>query len=92
MRPMTRNSAATVGVVFALMVLISHGATPIPVMILDGESAGTYHDWQRVTPVLKKMIDETGLFSTTVVTAPAAGGDFTAFAPAFGKFQAVVSN
>ena len=42
-------------------------------MLLDGESGGTYHDWQRVTPVLKKMLDETGLFATTVVTAPPAG-------------------
>ena len=40
---------------------------PVRVMILDGESAGAYHDWQRVTPVLKKMLDETGLFDTTVV-------------------------
>ena len=61
-------------------------------MILDGESGGPYHDWQRVTPVLKKMLDETGLFATTVVTAPPAGGDFAAFAPAFAKYQAVVMN
>jgi type 1 glutamine amidotransferase len=67
-------------------------ATPVRVMILDGESAGAYHDWQRVTPVLKKMLDETGLFETTVVTAPSAGGDFTSFKPQFSRFDVVVMN
>ena len=39
---------------------VSRGA--MPVMLLDGESGGPYHDWQHVTPVLKKILDETGLF------------------------------
>src|SRR6188474_2078874 len=64
----------------------------IPVMLLDGESGGRYHDWQRVTPVLKKMLDETGLFATTVVTAPPANGDLTGFMPEFAKYQVVVMN
>ena len=42
-------------------------------MILDGESGGPYHQWQLVTPVLKKELDETGLFQVDVVTAPPAG-------------------
>jgi type 1 glutamine amidotransferase len=72
--------------------LVTRAAAPISVMILDGESGGTYHDWQRVTPVLKKMLDETNLFATTVVTAPPANGDFTSFMPAFAKYQVVVMN
>jgi uncharacterized protein len=89
---MTRTLFASVAGALALTVLVSRAAAPIPVMILDGESAGSYHDWQRVTPVLKRMLDETGLFSTTVVTAPPAGGDLVAFAPAFMKYQAIVMN
>ena len=68
------------------------GQGPIPVMILDGESAGPYHDWRRVTVALKKMLDETGLFATDVVTAPAAGGEYVGFQPGFGKYRAVVLN
>jgi hypothetical protein len=68
------------------------GAAPITVMILDGESGGPYHDWQRVTPVLKKMLDETGLFDVALVSAPGAKGDFSNFAPDFSRFQAVVMN
>jgi type 1 glutamine amidotransferase len=70
----------------------AYAQAPIPVMLLDGESGGPYHDWARVTVALKKMLDETGLFATTVVTAPPAGGDFTSFAPDFAKYRVVVMN
>lgn len=78
----------------ALAVLASTAgaAAPVSVMILDGESAGPYHDWRRVTQALRMMLDETGLFTVSVVTAPAAGGDFAAFAPEFDRYAAVVVN
>jgi type 1 glutamine amidotransferase len=89
---MMRTLTAALVVAFALTAVVSRGQAPVPVMILDGESGGAYHDWQRVTPVLKKMLDETGLFATTVVTAPPAGADFASFAPAFETYRAVVMN
>jgi hypothetical protein len=89
---MKRTVVAIVACAAALTALVLHAATPIPVMILDGESGGAYHDWQRVTPALKKMLDETGLFAVTVVTAPPADGDLNAFAPDFAKYKAVVMN
>jgi type 1 glutamine amidotransferase len=67
-------------------------AEAIPVMILDGESAGTYHAWQTTTPVLRKQLEDTGLFKVDVVTAPPAGADFSAFKPEFSKYRAVVLN
>ena len=76
----------------AVTVLTLRAQVPIAVMLLDGESGGTYHDWQRVTPALKKMLDETNLFSATVVTAPPAKADFSGFAPDFAKYQVVVMN
>ena len=88
---MTRTTFAIVAAVF-VFAFASRAAAPISVMILDGESGGPYHDWQRVTPVLRKMLDETGLFATTVVSAPPAKGDFSAFMPDFAKHQAVVLN
>jgi type 1 glutamine amidotransferase len=78
-----------------VMLAIGNGVgaqAPISVMILDGESGGPYHDWRRVTVALKKMLDETGLFATTVVTAPPAGADYAGFAPAFANYRAVVLN
>jgi len=70
----------------------SRAAAPIRVMLLDGESGGPYHQWQLVTRVLKKQLDETGLFEVDVVTAPPAGSSFSAFKPAFTNYQAVVLN
>jgi uncharacterized protein len=67
-------------------------APPLRVMILDGESAGPYHQWQMVTPLLKKQLDQTGLFEVDVVTAPPAGASFAGFKPDFGKYLAVVLN
>lgn len=83
--------ASLVGVL-ALASIAPRAAAPIPVMILDGESGGPYHDWQHVTPVLKRMLDETGLFAVTVATAPAPGADFSGFKPDFARQQAVVLN
>jgi len=65
---------------------------PTKVMLLDGESAGAYHKWQLTTPVLRKELEETGLFQVDVVTAPPAGGDFSAFQPDFSKYAVVVWN
>src|SRR5258706_1755374 len=67
-------------------------AAPIRVMLLDGESAGAYHQWKQTTPVLQKALDATGLFEVDVVTTPPAGADFGAFHPDFPVYQAVVLN
>jgi hypothetical protein len=67
-------------------------AKPIKVMILDGASAAAYHDWKLGTQILKRELEETGLFEVTVVTVPPADGDFTNVHPDFARYQVVVSN
>ncbi|MGB8259909.1 MAG: ThuA domain-containing protein [Terracidiphilus sp.] len=67
-------------------------AAPLPILLLDGQSGGPYHNWRLTTPVLKKELEETGLFAVTVVTAPPSDGDFTGFDPAFERYRAVVLN
>jgi type 1 glutamine amidotransferase len=64
----------------------------IRVLLLDGESGGPYHNWQLTTPILKKELEETGIFDVTVATAPHADGDFSNFKPPFNRYQVVVSN
>jgi mono/diheme cytochrome c family protein len=78
--------------VVAIATVAPRARTPIRVMLLDGESGGPYHDWQSTTRVLKKELDETGLFDVDIVSAPAAGASFSAFKPEFTKYQAVVLN
>jgi type 1 glutamine amidotransferase len=78
---------------FVLLAVALPGASPTRVMLLDGESGGPWHKWQLTTPVLKKVLEETGLFQVDVVTAPpGAGGDFAAFGPKFEAYHAIVLN
>ena len=67
-------------------------AAPIRVAILDGQSGGPYHAWQKTTPVLEQMLEETGLFQVDVITSPPANGDFSKFKPDFARYRAVVLN
>jgi hypothetical protein len=90
MKTLKLFSILLAGVVLSVALMAQSGQ--IAVMILDGESGGTYHKWQLVTPVLKKQLEETGLFKVDVVTAPPATGDFTAFKPDFSKYKVVVFN
>jgi type 1 glutamine amidotransferase len=78
--------------VFFVLAAAAPAAPPILAMILDGQSGGTYHAWQQVTPVLKKQLEDTGLIHVDVVTAPAFPGDFSSFNPDFSKYQVVISN
>ena len=91
---MTQRALLVAALVGALAIASasSRAAAPIRIMLLDGESGGPYHQWQLTTRVLKKQLDETGLFDVDVVTAPPAGSSFNAFKPAFTGYQAVVLN
>src|SRR5499427_5450364 len=77
-------------IAIALAVVCVRAAAPIRVMLLDGESAGPYHKWRVTTPVLKKELDETGLFDVDVVTA--SPSDLSTFTPVFSRYQVVVLN
>jgi len=64
-------------------------ATPVRALIIDGQNN---HDWKKTTPVLKKILEDTGLFQVDVLTSPPVGGDFSTFRPEFNKYQLVVGN
>lgn len=71
---------------------LSRAAQPIRVLLVDGQSGGAYHNWQLITPVLKRELEETGLFQVTVLTSPRSDGDFSNFKPDFSPYQVIVSN
>ena len=75
---------------FSAMRLLSATA-PIKVLIVDGQSS-QYHNWQMVTTILKKELEETGRFQVTVATAPAPDGDFSNFNPKFNEYQTIIWN
>jgi len=64
-------------------------AQPIHALIIDGQNN---HDWKHTTPVLKKILEDTGLFQVDVLTTPPVGGDFSGFKPEFAKYRVVISN
>jgi type 1 glutamine amidotransferase len=58
-------------------------------LITDGQNN---HDWKATTPVLKKILEDTGLFQVDVLTTPPKGGDFSTFRPEFAKYRLIVGN
>jgi len=56
-------------------------------LIITGQNN---HDWKTSSPILKTILDETGLFSTEIITTPAQGGDMSKFTPDFSKYRLVV--
>jgi type 1 glutamine amidotransferase len=86
------TQAVSIAVLILILCAGASAAAPIPVMLLDGESAGSYHAWKLVTPVLKRELEETGLFQVDIVTAPPSSGDLSGFKPDFNKYRAVVFN
>jgi hypothetical protein len=76
-----------------LLVATSSAETsPIRVLLVDGQSAGPYHNWQLTTRVLKRELEDSGRFAVTVATSPRSDGDFSGFRPEFNKYQVVVLN
>jgi type 1 glutamine amidotransferase len=64
-------------------------AAPLKALIVDGQNA---HNWKQTTPVLKKLLEETGLFSVDVATSPGKGRDMSVFRPNFAGYDVVVLN
>lgn len=56
-------------------------------LIITGQSA---HDWKASSPVLKTILDETGMFSTDIAVTPEKGGDMSGFSPNFSRYNLVV--
>jgi len=62
---------------------------PLNALIVDGQNN---HDWKATTPVLKSLLEETGLFTVDVATSPGAGQSMDSFKPNFSRYDVVVSN
>lgn len=56
-------------------------------LIITGQNN---HNWKASSPVLKQILDETGLFSSEIITTPEKGGDMKSFNPDFSKYKLVV--
>jgi uncharacterized protein len=59
----------------------------IKTLIITGQSD---HMWQTSSEAVKKILDETGLFSTEVLLTPPQGEDMSGFSPDFSKYKLIV--
>jgi type 1 glutamine amidotransferase len=48
------------------------------------------HKWETSSPILKELLDQTGLFSTAIIKTPDKGGDMNSFNPNFSDYNVVV--
>ncbi|MBI3877193.1 MAG: ThuA domain-containing protein [Verrucomicrobia bacterium] len=64
-------------------------AAPLKALIIDGQNN---HDWKNTTPVIKRILEDSGKFTVDVATAPAKGGDMGVFKPKFSDYAVLVSN
>ncbi len=62
---------------------------PLNALIVTGQSNRS-HDWTKLSPVLKTMLEQTELFAVDVATSPAKGQDMSSYNPDFDAYDVVV--
>lgn len=62
---------------------------PSKALIIDGQNN---HPWQETTPILKRLLEKTGLFAVGVATSPGKGQDMSSFKLSFAQYDVVVCN
>ena len=86
---MSRKHGLVVLAFWFALAAVAMAAPPYKALIVDGQNG---HDWKGTSPVLKKLIEETGLFAVDVATSPPKGQDMSGFKPNFAAYNVVVSN
>ena len=71
------------------LVCAADAPAPLRALIIDGQNN---HNWKGTTPVLKKIVEDSGLFHVEVATSPASGKPMDDFKPDFAKYQVVILN
>ena len=56
-------------------------------LIITGQNN---HNWKASSPILKTILDESGLFSSEIAITPEKGGDMNSFNPDFSKYKLIV--
>jgi hypothetical protein len=67
--PCFRHSSALLAPLVAVGSLLAAAPAKIPVLIVDGQNN---HQWVITTPMLKRILEQTGRFTVDVSTSPAA--------------------
>lgn len=71
------------------LVAVSLAEPPYKALLVTGQNG---HNWKETTPILSKLLADTGLFTVDVATSPPKGQDMSGFKPNFAAYKVVVSN
>ena len=58
-------------------------------LIVDGQNN---HNWRETTPIMKKILEDSGVFTVKVATSPDKKGDMSGFKPDFAAHDVVLLN
>jgi type 1 glutamine amidotransferase len=83
-----RNVVAGLAAALMVAATLTSAAGRIHVMLLDGDN--NHRTWPETSKLMKRVLDESGLFDTTIVTLPRA--DIGSFTPDWTPYQAMVMN
>lgn len=81
-------------IALGIVALLAAGAVAAPkykALIVDGQNVKS-HPWYETSPVMKKFLEESGLFTVDVATSPAQGKDMSGFKPKFAGHDVVILN
>ncbi len=63
--------------------------TPLKALIVNGQ-INMWHDWRVSSPIIKQILEQTGLFNVGVATSPPRGGNMEDFKPDFSSYDVVI--
>jgi type 1 glutamine amidotransferase len=78
--------AVFLGLLFSVQ-SVSAQAQTLKALVVTGQNN---HGWQVSSPILKQILEQTGLFEVDVATSPPKGGDIQTFKPNFAGYDVVV--
>ncbi|MEZ5363152.1 MAG: ThuA domain-containing protein [Bryobacterales bacterium] len=73
-----------------LSAAVSSAAGKMRALLIDGQN--NHKTWPQTTPLIKRWLEESGLFAVEIATTPPAGQDNSNFQPRFADYDLVVSN
>lgn len=78
-------------ILFSLVLIVAvaqaKSTEPFKTLLITGQNN---HNWEASSPLLKQILDETGLFQTDIIKTPPAKADMSSFHPDFSKYKLVV--
>jgi len=90
MRRMTLLPMLVAATVLAAMAGPAPAAQPsLKCLIVDGQNN---HNWKETSPVMKQILEDSGVFTVHVATSPDKKGDMSGFKPEFAKYDVVLLN